>query len=304
MKNISIRTRILVGVVLINVIGALVVVVYLHQSYSGGLDVTAQQSATIGLAAWEQISELGEDELGSISATAPVTEYLDRMKAITGSDYGMLLDKSGVDQKQFEAAREAAGQPSNWDDRETYVLLGATDEALAEKMQLKTASADIPESGKIVGVENGACTQTCHGAVKGSGDFWSVAWSSDSKSRTHAVFPVVDESGKPIGIIYSIADISAQADSAKNSMIQTLMVFGVTLIIATLAIGGMLDVWVFRRLSSMIKTMEDLSVRVAGGDFSVHFEPSGSNDEIGRFEQFFARFLDLVSATLKSVIGG
>jgi methyl-accepting chemotaxis protein len=304
MKNISIRTRILAGVVLINVIGALVVVVYLHQSYSGGLDVTAQASATVGLASWEQISELGADELGAITATAPVGGYLDRMKKITGSDYGLLLDKSGIDQKQYVAAREAAGLANNWDDRETYVLVGVTEESLAEKMQLKTAAADIPESGKIVGVENGACAETCHGAVKGSGDFWAVKWSSDSKSRAHAVFPVADKSGKPIGIIYSIEDISAQADSAKNAMMQTLIVFGITLLVATLAIGGMMDVWVFRRLSRMITTMEDLSVRVAGGDFSVHFEPSGSNDEIGRFEQFFARFLDLVSATLKSVIGG
>jgi methyl-accepting chemotaxis protein len=304
MKNISIRTRILVGVVAINVIGALLVVVYLHQSYSGGLDVSAQSSATLGLAAWEQISELGADELGAITATAPVGDYLGRMKAITGSDYGLLLDKSTVDQKAFEAAREAAGLASNWDDRETYVLVAATDEALGEKMQLKAAPADIDPGGRIVGVENGACSQTCHGAVKGTGDFWAVAWSTDSKSRSHAVFPVSDEAGKPIGVIYSIADISPQADSAKNSMIQTLVVFGITLFIATLAIGGMLDVWVFRRLSRMITTMEELSVRVAGGDFSVHFDPSGSNDEIGRFEQFFSRFLDLVSATLKSVIGG
>jgi HAMP domain-containing protein len=162
----------------------------------------------------------------------------------------------------------------------------------------------VPEAGKIVGVENGACTQTCHGAVKGAGDYWGVMWSADSKSRTHAVFPVTDAGGKSIGVVYSIEDISASADAAKTSMLRTLAVFGLTLLIATFAIGGMLDVWVFRRLAAMITTMEDLSVRVAGGDFSVHFEPSGASDEIGRFEQFFARFLDLVSATLKSVLGG
>lgn len=304
MKNISIRTRILTGVVLINLLGALAVVVYLHQSYSGGLDVTAQQSATLGLASFEQLRDVGADELGAITATGMPGAYLDRMKKITGADYGLLLDKSGIDKKAYEEARAKANLANNWDERETYVLVATTDEALSEKMQLKAPSADVPEAGKIVGVENGACSQTCHGAVKGSGDYWAVSWSTDARSRTHAVFPITDSAGKPIGIIYSIEDISAAADAAKASMIRTLVVFGITLLVATLGIGGMMDVWVFRRLAGMITMMEDLSVRVAGGDFSVHFEPDGTSDEIGRFEQFFARFLDLVSATLKSVLGG
>lgn len=304
MKNISIRTRILTGVVVINLLGAIAVVVYLHQSYSGGLDVTAQKSATLGLNAFEQLREVGTDEMGAITATAQPQAYLDRMKKITGADYGLMLDKSGLDQKTYAEARAKANLANNWDERETYVLVATTDEALSEKMQLKAPSADVPEAGKIVGVENGACSQTCHGAVKGSGDYWAVSWSTDSRSRTHAVFPIADAGGKSIGVVYSIEDISAAADSAKESMIRTLIVFGITLLVATLAIGGMMDVWVFRRLAAMITTMEDLSVRVAGGDFSVHFEPDGTNDEIGRFEQFFARFLDLVSATLRSVLGG
>ena len=52
----------------------------------------------------------------------------------------------------------------------------------------------------------------------------------------------------------------------------------------------------------MISTMEDLSVRVAGGDFSAQYEPDGSNDEIGQFEQFFAKLLNLMSQTLKSAM--
>ena len=36
----------------------------------------------------------------------------------------------------------------------------------------------------------------------------------------------------------------------------------------------------------------------------LHFQPDGTNDEIGRFEQFFARTMDLVSSTLKSLSQG
>jgi HAMP domain-containing protein len=47
--------------------------------------------------------------------------------------------------------------------------------------------------------------------------------------------------------------------------------------------------------------MEDLSMRVAGGDFCAKYTPDGSNDEIGKFEKFFERFLDLMTSTLRSL---
>jgi methyl-accepting chemotaxis protein len=67
-------------------------------------------------------------------------------------------------------------------------------------------------------------------------------------------------------------------------------------------IALLLNGLIFNRLNRMVASIEDISVRVAGGDFDAHFEPDGSNDEIGSFEQFFARFLDLVSGTLKSLV--
>ena len=70
-----------------------------------------------------------------------------------------MMDKGSVDQKAYVAALEASGKASNWDERENFVMVAATDEALAEKMQLKTTTAeDVPEIGKIVGIENGSCT--------------------------------------------------------------------------------------------------------------------------------------------------
>ena len=63
MKNRSIRTRILAGVLIVNVLGAVAIVVYLHQSYSGGIDDTAARTASQGLAAWEQIKGPHESSL-------------------------------------------------------------------------------------------------------------------------------------------------------------------------------------------------------------------------------------------------
>lgn len=302
MKNMSIRTKILAGVVLVNLLGAMAVIVYLHESYAGSLDVAAQKSQVLSRAAWQQLMDVGGDELGSLKLNPRDLEFLDRMKDITGADYGLLFDKTAIDAGAYAKMREKAGRPNNWDENETYVLAVVTDEGVADKMRFEAPPGDVPEIGRVVGIENGACSQVCHDNVKGQGDYWGVKWSTDSKSRNHVVFPVSDSDGKVIGVIYGIDDISAQANSAKGSMMRTLLMIALTLVVATIVIGGLLDTLVFRRLSSLILSIEDLSVRVAGGDFDARFVPGGSGDEIGRFEEFFGRFMDLVSATLKSMM--
>jgi methyl-accepting chemotaxis protein len=237
-----------------------------------------------------------------MTEAAAAQKYVDAAKEITGAQVGLMLDKAQLDQAAYAKAREAAGQPNNWDERENYVLIASTDEAAAEQMQLGATADTVPEIGKLVGVENGAGSKTCHGAVEGTGDFWKVRWSKDSSTRAHGVFPAIDQSGKVLGTVYLIKDISAQANSARTSQVRTMFVIMFGLVVSTVLIALMLNSFIFNRLNRMVASMEDISVRVAGGDFDAHFEPDGSNDEIGRFEQFFARFLDLVSGPLKSLV--
>lgn len=302
MRNMSIRFRILAGLVIVNVLGAIVVTVYLHQSVSGSLDVWAQKSVNVGSAAWTELADLGADEFGTIDAPGDAAKYVEALKSISGANYVALLDKETISEQDYIKQREAANLPNDWDERENYVLLAATDDAAAAAAQFQAASADVPDIGKIVGVENGACFGFCHNTFETKGDYWRVRFSQDGKSRAHSVFPITNKAGDPVGVIYSIEDITGQANDARNSVYRTLAVFALTLLVATLAIGGMMDVLIFRRLNQMITSMEEISVRVAGGDFEAHFMPDASNDEIGKFERFFAKFLDLVTMTLKSLI--
>lgn len=300
----SIRSRILTGVVLINLLGAIIVVVYMHQAGAGGLDIWAQESLDVSSAAWTEVKSVGADELGDIKDPAAALKYLEAVKGISRADVGLMIDKTALDQKTYEKALEAQGKPSNWDERDTYVLVASTNDAVSEAMQLRATPDAIPEIGKIVGIENGSCTAVCHRSIKGEGDFWKVSWSEDGGSRAHTVFPVTNEKGAPIGVVYGIENITKQAEDSKWSIYQTMIVIAITLLISTLAIGGMLDAWVFKRLNRMIHTMEDLSVRVAGGDFEAKFTPDGTPDEIGQFEQFFAKFLDLMTSTLRALTSG
>ncbi|MDZ4170260.1 MAG: hypothetical protein U1E26_11500 [Coriobacteriia bacterium] len=302
MKNWSIRTRILLGVAAVNLIGMMVVMVYLHESYSGGLDVTEQKSATLGVSAWNVVSEIGADEFGPLTTREGAQKHVESLKLITGAEYGLMLDKTLLNQEEYAKAAEEAGLANDWDERETYVLIATTDGAISEEMQLQASPDTIPEIGKIVGVENGACSLMCHGEVGGEGDFWGVRWSKDDKSRGHVVFPVDDDSGKPVGVVYAIEDISPQADSARVTMVNTGAVIIGGLLAGTIVIALMLNALVFRRLERMMTSIQDISVRVAGGDFGAHFTPDGTTDEIGRFEEFFARFMDLMAGTLKSLM--
>jgi HAMP domain-containing protein len=299
----SIRFRILTGVVLVNLLGACITMVYLHQSYSGGVAQTATVSLGQSSATWTAVQKLAADELGNLKDPKAAQAYADQMKAITGEEYAILIDKKSLDPAAYAKARQAAGLPNNFDEGTTYVTAAITKPEWAKEFAFNPTPDSVPEIGKLVGVKNGACSKLCHNTVKGQGDYWGVAWSDEPGiTEAHGVTPIVVDN-KPIGVLYSIQDTSAQANAAKTSMMQTLFVIGGTLLAATIAIGMMIDIWVFRRLRRMTESMEDISMRVAGGDFDARFEPDGTSDEIGQFEDFFARFMDLVSATLKQLAG-
>jgi len=304
MRNTSIRVKILLGVVLINILGAAAVVVYLHQSYSSGLDDAAFKEIVQSQAAWNNMQDLSPVKLSADPAfLAKNPDWLDRMKAQTGMEYFLLLDKSVVDRDAYVKAREEANLGDNWDEQEVYVNALSTSDSLYDEAYFTVPAADVPETGKLTGIENGSCTRTCHGNLGvQDGGYWTIAWSDDEDSEAHGISPVSDPEGNVVGVLYSIEKITDSANAAKDSMIRTLFVIGVTLLVATLVIGGMLDSLVFKRLSRMITSMEDISMRVAGGDFDAHYEPAGPDDEIGKFEKFFAQFMDLVSMTFKSLI--
>ncbi|GAB4279188.1 MAG: hypothetical protein Kow0056_12220 [Coriobacteriia bacterium] len=300
MKDVSIRIKILVGVLAVVLLGALVVVVYLHQSYSSGLDVAAQQSVGRAVSVWNVLYE--EEEMGQLGMDQQTIDLVQRLSEATGDDYALLLSKDALDEEVYEEQRESLGLPGNWDERDEYVLVTSTKEGLLDDLRFETPPTDVPGIGKVVGIENGACTRTCHGGIERSqGDFWGVAWSKDSRSRAHSVFPVGSGETGLVGVIYGIHDISTEADAARQSMLRTLFVIAVTLIVVAVIISAMLDSLVFKRLGRMIVTIEDASVAVAGGMGEFEFDPGDRNDEIGQFEQFFAKFLKLVSSVFASV---
>lgn len=411
MRNMSIRNRILLGVVLVNLVGMAVVAVYLHQTYSGNLEREAAFDISASVTAWDQMQaheaaklvaaghaltanadyqqrfsandrsglqnsaeplfeQLKEDaqithwyfeqpdgtiflrvhapeqfgdtierstfqkasssdevavgldlgktavalravipytsdsgrDLGFLETGQEIDSFVEQLKELSGAEYALFLDKAKMDQDAYAEYREGKDLPNNWEDRENYVLVAATSEDMQDKIDFETAPDGVTEKGRVVGIENGACSQTCHGGLTAEGDFWKVKWSDNSNSYSHMVFPIADVNGEPIGIVYEIADVSEVANAARASLMNTLLVIVIGLLLSTVAIAVLLQTLIFGRLDKMMTSMQDISVRVAGGDFDAAYTPSGSNDEIGKFEQFFAKFIGLISNTLKSLM--
>lgn len=286
-----------------NLLGALVLVVYLHGTYAYTLDTTAEEITREAVAAWRQLSSTeASPTLDPLAEPQAAAAVLAGMSDITGTQYGLLIAKATTDAESYSAAREELTLPNNWDEGTTYAMLATTDEGAASRMEFNVAPESVPEIGKLIGIENGACSATCHNTMEGEGDYWAVKWSQDRSTQAHGVFPIVDEGGAPIGVIYAVDDVSDQANAANGQMKSTLFVIAITLLFSTLLIGGLVDRLIFKRLARTVASIEEMSVRVAGGEFDAQFVPDGSHDEIGEFEAFFAQFMDLVSSTLKSLM--
>jgi hypothetical protein len=213
--------------------------------------------------------------IGYVELGEEVEHFLGRMKEQTGNDFAMFITKRLIDESEWVRTRK--GGHNNWSDWPDVVVVNSTTaDPLVDQASIGGDSA----SGTILDeVEQG-------GAVYARG-----------------VFPVRDSSGVVVGGLVVRQDIS----KLRNDMLASLLT-AVAFLLALAAVASVLvyllvDRLIFRRLRAMMTTMEDASMRLAGGDYAV-----GSSmhrvraDEIGKFETFFSKFLGFVGSTLSGMV--
>jgi methyl-accepting chemotaxis protein len=121
-------------------------------------------------------------------------------------------------------------------------------------------------------------------------------------SFVRGVFPVREASGAVVGGLVVRHDVTALRAGMQRDLLLALAVLGGLALLASALVYLLVDRLIFRRLQVMMATMEDLSARVAGGDYQVGASPQPTrDDEIGRFERFFGEFLALVGDTLRTL---
>ncbi|MBI5066611.1 MAG: HAMP domain-containing protein [Deltaproteobacteria bacterium] len=216
----------------------------------------------------------GQKLIGYVELGEGITHFLGKMKAQTGNDFAMFIHKKLLDQSEW--ARTRGNERNNWNDFPDVVVVNST-----------TTDAIVDPAAIAANVGDGKVLEE---QERGGATF------------ARGVFPVRDSGGTVVGGLVVRHDISALFGGMRTGLVQALG------FLVALALGAaglvylLVDRLIFRRLQRMMSTMEDLSVRLAGGDYTVTAgAPDSRNDEIGRFESFFGEFLGLVGNTMRGL---
>ncbi len=222
----------------------------------------------------------GTTIIGYLETGEEIYHLLGDMKAQTGDDYGMLLFKESLDASGWAGMRASSGLTDNWGERKTTVLAASTEPALDKGVDYTGAASAVSEQGLKLGVFSG----------------------SQQRAEIRGLVPVKDVTGKTIGVVYVIHDIGPIANAMKTAESRITWAMGGIVLVITLVLLLLLNQLIFRRLKAMILEMEDVSLRIAGGDFAIAgIEAPKSNDEIGGFQTFFYKFLRLMANTLQQL---
>lgn len=213
--------------------------------------------------------ELGE-EIGTFSS---------RLKAQTGFDLGVLLTKRHLKEDDWAFTRAALKLRNNWADRPDVVVAQTTtsDEKILEFQGDLDA---IPAAGLVL-----------------------EQLKTADKALMRGIFPIRDAGGRPVGAVFVLTDITELSAAVEAAQVEALLIAVVLVLVLAVIVWLVLDRLVFRRLAAMGARLEELSLRVAGGDFDIDtgIAPDSRADEIGRLEQFLAQFLVLIGSTLKAL---
>lgn len=217
---------------------------------------------------------VGGQVIGYLELGQELDQLLGRLKAQTGDDYAMVIEKRHLDE---QAWRATYGDRKPWGEGEVVVVDDTTgDPATIAGVSL----ADLPEGGRLVD------------ELKRGGQVLA-----------RGVVPVTDATGAVVGGVVVLHDITALHAALGRIRSGVLIMLLAVAVVMTLLILYLVERLVFARLSRMTETLEDLGARLAGGEYDVAAAqpPSGPKDEIGRFEEFFGRFLTVVGGLLKEL---
>lgn len=216
--------------------------------------------------------------IGYMELGQEIDSFLGDIKGQTGDEVGLLLAKENMDASGWADVAKKNGNENTWDDLEEFVLAGSTSEGLSEAIGQTEDLKSVGAQGKVLGVsEEGGATET------------------------RVAFPINDAAGEPIGLMVVEHDITAVVAEIAATRVRMMGAIIATMIVVLGVVIVLMNTLVFGRLNHMIADMETISTRVAGGDYDVSYTPTGANDEIGKFESFYAEFITLVGGALKQL---
>lgn len=215
--------------------------------------------------------------LGYMELAEEIDHFLGRMKAQTGDDYGLLVEKAFLDEREWAGARAAAGRRNDWADRARTVVVDRTGDDPSD-VDFDGDLSAVPDDGRLLEERE-----------------------RDGRVLARGIVAVKDAAGRRVGGLFVVHDVTGIHEGTlevRRSM--AWIVAGVSVAFAILLLL-LVNRLVFARLASLTARMEDLSARIAGGDYSARMPAVGARDEIGRFERMLGAFLEVVTGLLKEL---
>jgi|GEM_PF-1092301 len=212
--------------------------------------------------------------VGYVEWGLEIKTFLERMKKLSGNEYGLVVEKSAMKHEQWTSTRKHLGDRDNWDDMKDLLLVQDTAKD-ATIFQYEGSIADVPEGGKALELRT-----------------------KDGRTYSRGVFPVSDMAGRKVGAVFVLHDITALQSEMNKSRQHAIVTMMVLMVILAFVLIGVFQALVVRRLEKMTR----VATRVVGGEFNLEVVPA-ANDEIGAFETLFEQFRVLFVGLLEQTQG-
>jgi HAMP domain-containing protein len=205
--------------------------------------------------------EEGSQLLGYLELGKEIGTFLREMKQTSGYDYGLLVEKSRMDQKKWSTTKQALGVRNNWEDM-PGVLLAENTTADNAIFDYRGTIAGLPDAGLPLGIV-----------------------SKDGRSLARGVFPIRDVAGEKVAALFVLRDVTAAHEEMRAAQRQALVAIAALMVVLGAVLAGVFQLLVVRRL----RRMTAVATRVVGGEFELEIVPS-ADDELGEFETLFEQF--------------
>jgi len=218
------------------------------------------------------------DSKGAVTGYVELGEELDpfmrAMKAQTGNDYGILLNKKFVDRQFWADSSATWKRRDNWDDHAGFVVEGST-----------------TGNEKIIEFQGDLATLPEHGTVL-------EQYQDGSSHFVRGIFPIRDAAGNTVGAMFVVKDVTAVYTSMRKTQNILLGLTFVSLAGGILLLLTFLNRFIFRRLQHILTA----ATRLVGGDFETPIK-TDSDDEVGKLEQLFEQFRNIFVSVLAEMSG-
>ena len=201
-------------------------------------------------------------QIGFLEFAEEIGHFDTIVKKETGVDIAVIVDKKSLKEADYRQARKAAGQPDDWDDLKDVVVVSST---LQDRKFVGTIAAPPEVWG-----------------TKGPATFGTV--SEGGKSLAKGAFPLTDASGKQVGAVVVLSDVTEQTSNERMALLLLLLTSFVVLGLTSLGAVRYLQAQVIGPLVDLSKEALEISM----GNVDKKLETSRT-DEIGLLIKAFER---------------